>query len=830
MKKFVLQFLVTLTILTVTINNSFASHFAGADLTYKCLGGNDYLITLSFYRDCSGVTMSGYMPATVNFSCTSNSAFNFSASLPAIAGTGNEVTPGCSAIPTKCSNGSNYGVQEYVMQAQVTLAPCNQWVMSYTGGSRNPVTTVNNNGSNNWYVTAMLNNLQAPCNSSPTFSNKPIGVACLNQLSCFNHGAIDINGDSLAYSFYSPFTNSATTTVTYNWPYTYTSFLQSSTPITIDPITGDICYTPTASLVTLTGVKVMEYRKINNVYVLIGTVYRDLQLKIDQCINTLPKISGMDTLNSHTYKTSDSTYWLETCYIPGKVISFDINGFDADTFNSTVLGNPEKFAITWNNGIPQGSFQSFYNNTDSAYAHFSWALQTSDISNLPKCFTATIKDQACPYFGSQTYSYCITVRGMTVKIGTDTLLCSGESVQYTAIADTTTKNYIWTVNGVGTGTPLIQDHYTFNSIGKAPGLYTIGIETNDGGTTVKCPGKDFAIVNLVYQPHINGTLHDTSFCKPGTAMYDAGQGGMYIWTDSMTNPVSSSQTFSPNSTGKYIVVVDGGNGTRCMDIDTFEVFAIENPDLGPDICIWNTQLAYKLEPTKDADPGLVYLWSNNQTTKSIDITTSGKYTLSVYHPSINSSLKCSDDAVVNILDENTFIQSAKIQAEQDITTETYKTSDRTICSHQKLKIIGPEAPAGHSYNYTWTMNGNTVSNTPYYILKEKTPGVNVVELLVAPGCKADINVTVEYCAVTPPNVITPNGDNFNEKFVIDGLENFPNSTLLIYNRWGIKVFESNNYSNDWDGENYADGIYYWVLRVTDGENTEYQGTLTVMRK
>ena len=117
-----------------------ASHFAGADLTYTCLGGNTYLITYSFYRDCSGISA----PSSVNmfFNCSSNSSLNFYASLPKIPGTGQEITQACSAVPTHCNNGNGYGIQEYVYQGVVTLTACNSWKMYYTSGARNPISTV----------------------------------------------------------------------------------------------------------------------------------------------------------------------------------------------------------------------------------------------------------------------------------------------------------------------------------------------------------------------------------------------------------------------------------------------------------------------------------------------------------------------------------------------------------------------------------------------------------------------------------------------------------------------------------------------------------------
>ena len=801
-----------------------ASHFAGCDLTYTCLGGNTYLISLSFYRDCSGMTMPS--TASISFTCSSNSSFNFNATLNAIAGTGQEVTPGCSAVATHCSGGTGYGIQEYVFQAQVTLVPCNSWTMVFTGNARNPITTVS--GQGNWWIKAVLNNLQAPCNSSPTFSNKPIAVVCNGQTSCFNHGAYDVNSDSLAYSFYAP-QSSATASVPYIPPYSYLNFLNSSTAITINPLTGDICFTPTTNLVTVTGVKVEEWRHVGGVPTLVGTVYRDIQLKVDYCNNTIPIISGMDNTNSHTYNVNDTTYAIDMCL--GPTVSFDINGYDADTLNSSVIGHPENFYITWNHGIPQGTFTSHYNGTDSAYAHFSWTPTAQNVSNTPKCFTATIRDDACPYNGSQTFSYCITVRGMFVNIGSDTLLCTGDTLTIFANADTTTVNYIWKWNGLTTPVPQSQPYYFINTASYPPGIDTLSIETNDGSTTLACPGKDYILVNHVYQPHINSTLLDSAYCMGGSITYDAGQGGSYLWmdiTNSLPVLLGASQTHVINNTGLYAVYVDGGNGTRCFDTDTFKVVVIPNPSMGADTCYWLTDAPITLDAGFGAT-NLSYLWSNAATTQTIDVNQSGNYSVAIFS-TLNPNVKCSDDQVVNVIDRDKIITSAMVNALDDQVSESPIAGDRKICSHQKLKLIGIEPPAGYSYDYEWSKNGNGVSTAAFFVLKETSAGDYTISLNVG-GCEDKIVVTTEHCLVQPPNVITPsNVDGHNDFFVIDGLANFPNTELVVFNRWGKKIYESKNYQNDWNGDDAADGVYYWILNLADGLGTNMKGTLTIISK
>lgn len=74
-----------------------------------------------------------------------------------------------------------------------------------------------------------------------------------------------------------------------------------------------------------------------------------------------------------------------------------------------------------------------------------------------------------------------------------------------------------------------------------------------------------------------------------------------------------------------------------------------------------------------------------------------------------------------------------------------------------------------------------------------------------------------------PNVFTPGKiDGLNDTFVIENL--LPNSHLIVYNRWGTKVYESKDYKNDWTGDKHSDGVYYYILYTPDGK--DYHGTVT----
>ena len=65
-----------------------------------------------------------------------------------------------------------------------------------------------------------------------------------------------------------------------------------------------------------------------------------------------------------------------------------------------------------------------------------------------------------------------------------------------------------------------------------------------------------------------------------------------------------------------------------------------------------------------------------------------------------------------------------------------------------------------------------------------------------------------------PNTFTPNGDGKNDAFEIVGINSFPENNLMIFNRWGNKVYEKDAYDNSWKGTNgksgkqLPDGAYF----------------------
>jgi len=132
-------------------------------------------------------------------------------------------------------------------------------------------------------------------------------------------------------------------------------------------------------------------------------------------------------------------------------------------------------------------------------------------------------------------------------------------------------------------------------------------------------------------------------------------------------------------------------------------------------------------------------------------------------------------------------------------------------------------------SYLWIFNGtdtSTLSN-PSYLFGEA--GTYPVTLIVTSneGCIDTVSSTVIICNdLILPNVFSPNNDNENELFLINGLIG-SNNRLVIYNRWGQIIYENNDYQNNWDANGVSDGTYYYLFY----SNTDqiYSGYVTVLR-
>ncbi|GAA0558101.1 Ig-like domain-containing protein [Chitinophaga japonensis] len=96
-----------------------------------------------------------------------------------------------------------------------------------------------------------------------------------------------------------------------------------------------------------------------------------------------------------------------------------------------------------------------------------------------------------------------------------------------------------------------------------------------------------------------------------------------------------------------------------------------------------------------------------------------------------------------------------------------------------------------------------------------------------------INIAVvDDFKVDATNILTPNGDGRNDRWVIRNIDSYPDNELKIFDRAGRLVYQRRNYSNDWDGtlngSPLAEGTYYYILTINGGAATT-KGYITIVR-
>lgn len=102
------------------------------------------------------------------------------------------------------------------------------------------------------------------------------------------------------------------------------------------------------------------------------------------------------------------------------------------------------------------------------------------------------------------------------------------------------------------------------------------------------------------------------------------------------------------------------------------------------------------------------------------------------------------------------------------------------------------------------------------------------------GCEMAYITSIEVKGDRPglfvSNVVTPNGDGKNDYFYIRNLEDYPESKVYIFNRWGAQVYFSNDYQNDWKATGLAEGTYFYRVDLNNqGTITTYKGWVMIIR-
>jgi len=362
--------------------NVYADHVSGANITYQCTeNANEYEVTLTLYRDCSGIGVADSVPINIDNNC----GFPY-APLMLYLVDFEEVSQICPAEQdnSTCNDGVLPGMEEYTFRNTIILPDtCDSWIFSYLVCARNPL--VNLDGSSCLYVESTLNSATQACNNTLTVNSQPIPYICNNLPVTYDLGVQEPDGDSLVFTLVDALTTGAVSTV-YMAGYTGNNPIPG---ITLNPSTGEIAFTPTTIGNFVVVIQIEEY---NENGLLLGTVLHEFQFVVQNCLNSPPVAPS--TITNFTNFGTNSVFFNtnEIIACTNDQFCFDVTFSDPDTLDSIVLSS-NILEI-----LPEATF--IQTGSNPAIATICWDYQGGYTGSLISIYAS---DQACPILGFSTF-------------------------------------------------------------------------------------------------------------------------------------------------------------------------------------------------------------------------------------------------------------------------------------------------------------------------------------------------------------------------------------------------------------------------------------------
>jgi gliding motility-associated-like protein len=499
------------------------------------------------------------------------------------------------------------------------------------------------------------------------------------------------------------------------------------------------------------------------------------------------------------------------------VIGTDLSGGCADTAFSNVSVNPlpvvtvnapiicagEKALLTAN-GATTYVWPSGITSTGTNTASASPAVTTT--------YTVTGTSKGC----SDTTAFTITVKKSPNVKATGAVICAGEIAKLIATGATT---YTWypsqylssATDSIVFATPPITKTYILT------------------GVTNNC--IDTAMITVVVNPLPDVVVNSPKICSGKTAILIANGATTYSWSPGTTYLAPEKVSAAPLSTTSYTVT---GYKAGCKDSAIAVVTVNPSPTAnfnGP----FQGCAPLTVNFLNSSSNSTAYVWTlGDGTTSSLKdpvhvYNEAGSYTVSL----IAKNATCLDTliktAVVNVYP----IPKAILAVDKDV---VYESDPTVLFTDQSIQAQNCWLNFG---------DGSLVTNSCDFSI-EHLYGANktycaVLMVESEHQCKDTTEVCIEVKPETTfyiPNSFTLNNDGKNELFKAYGT-NITEFQMLIFNRWGEKIFESNDLDKGWNGKYrnnegaalsqedvYVCKVMYKDIRY---KTHYYYGTVTIVR-
>jgi hypothetical protein len=347
----------------------------------------------------------------------------------------------------------------------------------------------------------------------------------------------------------------------------------------------------------------------------------------------------------------------------------------------------------------------------------------------------------------------------TITLGTDKTTCNTSPVAISVTGADPSATYLWNTGQTGASINV-----------SATGQYWVDV------TDVCGTARDTVQVSFLTIPTAALGADRTS-CNTSVVLNPVANatGLTFQWQDGSTAPLLEALT-----SGTYWVHVSNACG---VDRDTVQLVFPPTPaaSLGVDrtLCEASAILSPVIDPAS-----LTFQWQDGTTASQLEAHHTG-----VYWVRVSNACKTVTDTVrLAFLTAPMGVSLGEDQVLCNVSTVLTPVSDHTGLA------------------FEW-QNGSTLPQ-----LEANTPGTYWVQVANACGVTRDTIEIVKktYAIQSPPNVITPNGDDKNDVFVLPVDPEAGAVTLAVYNRWGQRVYSSGDYKNTWSGSGLSGGVYFYL--------------------
>lgn len=454
--------------------------------------------------------------------------------------------------------------------------------------------------------------------------------------------------------------------------------------------------------------------------------------------------------------------------------------------------------------------------------------------------TSSLSSPTYSYPGNGTYTVSLTVTDASgcKEIQTSTInifnfspgavnsssLCYGASTTITATGGT---SYTWTPSGsLNNGSiaspianPLTTTIYTVEIINSSPGY--------------NC-GKTLTTQILVLPTPTTSFSYSANPCGGDVRFRDNSTSDVVAWRWTLSPTKTSTLQHAYNFYkigGTYTVNLQTTNGYGCKDSHD-SILTLPTP---PPVDVSTATAICRGDRAQlHASGGTSYQWSPPETLDFPGMPDP----IATPPSSTEYSVVITTTYVVNG-------NACKFLLVADVTVDVLSNSQVSAFADPVLITTGENSTLIYvgdpGASVEWFPFGSTKPASGYTVSASPDRPTTYTAVAQRGACREDVIVHVDAytagCIETDafiPNTFTPNGDGENDVFRVKGLK-VDEVFLAVYNRWGEKVFETNDLERGWDGKYKGKlvdvGVFGWYLKVkcVNGAETFKKGNVTLIR-